>query len=156
MKTQPRRIYLCQLLLLFGLMISSAAWADSISEVEAATQAWVDAFNSHNPDRVVALYDTDAVFWGTTSPTLRNTPIAIREYFQGLPKRPQVKITLGESHARVYSDIGLNTGSYTISDVRDGQSVVIPASFSFTFRKREGNWLIVDHHSSAVPVVATK
>jgi len=142
--------------LLIGLLTSSASWADSISDVAAATQAWVDAFNSHNPDRVVALYDIDAVFWGTTSPTLRNTPSSIRDYFQGLPKRPQVKITLGESHIRVYGDIGLNTGSYTVSDVRDSQAVVTPARFSFTFRKREGNWLIVDHHSSAVPAAAAK
>jgi hypothetical protein len=26
-----------------------------------------------------------------------------------------------------------------------------PARFSFVYRNRDGRWLIVDHHSSAIP-----
>lgn len=119
--------------------------------VAAATQAWADAFNSHDPGQVVALYDADAVLWGTTSPTLRDTPAAIRDYFRGLPNRPHARAVLGEQRIRIYGEMAINTGSYTVSDVRDGQPVTTPARFSFTYRLRDGRWMIVDHHSSAVP-----
>ena len=36
-------------------------------DVTAATQAWIDAMNSHDPERVVALYDPEAVLWGVGS-----------------------------------------------------------------------------------------
>jgi hypothetical protein len=43
------------------------------------------------------------------------------------------------------------TGSYTFSNVREGQPVTTQTRFSFAYRLRDGRWLIVDHHSSAVP-----
>jgi hypothetical protein len=51
----------------------------------------------------------------------------------------------------VYGEMAINTGSYTFSNVRDGQPVTRPARFSFTYRQRDGRWMIVDHHSSDVP-----
>jgi hypothetical protein len=42
--------------------------------VAAATQAWIDAMNSRDPGRVVALHDAEAVLWGTLSPTIRDSP----------------------------------------------------------------------------------
>src|SRR5688572_1297678 len=66
----------------------TAASAGPAEDVAAATQAWVEAFNSRQPQRVQALYAPDAVFWGTSSPTLRTTAALIAEYFAGLPSRP--------------------------------------------------------------------
>ncbi|MBF0480931.1 MAG: SgcJ/EcaC family oxidoreductase [Desulfovibrionaceae bacterium] len=136
---------------LLVLLAAPVAWAGPADDVRDAAAAWVAAFNSHDPDAILALYDPEAVFWGTTSPVLRAAPEAIREYFQGLPGRPMVKITLGDAVARVSGDIGICAGSYTVSDERDGRPVVAPARFSFTFRKRDGKWLILDHHSSVQP-----
>ena len=119
--------------------------------VTAATQAWADAFNSRDPQRVRALYAPDAVFWGTSSPILRDTPALIAEYFAGLPSRPNERVELGASSARVYGDIAINSGSYTFTDVRDGKPVRRPARFTFVFRQVDGRWLIADHHSSAAP-----
>jgi uncharacterized protein (TIGR02246 family) len=133
------------------LGVPALAPAGPKEDVATATQAWIDAFNSHDPARVVALYAPEAVFWGTVSPTLRDTPEAIRDYFKGLPDQPQLKIELGEQRIRVYGDMALNTGSYTVLNVREGQPVTTPARFSFTYRQRDGRWMIVDHHSSAVP-----
>jgi uncharacterized protein (TIGR02246 family) len=120
-------------------------------DVAAATQAWADAFNSRDPERVLALYDPEAVLWGTVSPTLRDTPAAIRDYFKGMPSQPQFRVTLGDHRIRVYGPVAINTGSYTFSNVRDGQPVTFPARFSLTFQQRDGRWMIVDHHSSSMP-----
>ena len=124
-------------------------------QVAAATQAWIDAMGSHDQERVVALYDSEAVLWGTTSPTLRDSPAAVRDYFNLLQKvPPDYKGVLGEQRIRVYGDIAINTGTYTfIGPARDaaGKPISRPARFSFVYRYRDGRWLIVDHHSSAVP-----
>jgi len=137
------------LLLLLGMV--PAAWAGAKEEVAAATQAWADAGNSKDVERILALYDAEAVLWGTVSPTLRDSPAAIREYFKPGTNRPHLKGVLGEQRVRVYGDIAINTEYYTFSDMRDGQPVTIPARFSFVYRQRDGRWLILDHHSSRVP-----
>jgi len=38
-------------------------------DVAAATRAWVEAYNSRDPQKILSLYSPDAVFWGTSSPT---------------------------------------------------------------------------------------
>jgi len=129
------------------------AGAGTKDDVSAATQAWIEAMNSRDPERVVALYETDAVLWGTVSATIRDTPSSIRDYFNFLPTAsPEYKGVLGEQRVRVYGDMAVNSGTYTFSTVRDGKPVTIPARFSFVYRNRNGRWMIVDHHSSARPV----
>ena len=119
-------------------------------EIKAATAAWAEAFNSRNPAHIAGFYAPGAVFWGTTSKSIRSTPADIADYFKDAGKRPDARVTIGEQYVRVYGDIGLNTGSYTFSDSRDGQSVSRPARFSMAFQKRAGTWVLVDHHSSEV------
>jgi uncharacterized protein (TIGR02246 family) len=145
----PGLIVLASLLILAAPPRGLAAPTD---DVRAATQAWIDGMNSHDAERVVALYDDEAVLWGTRSPSLRDTPTTIRDYFTVLRSvPPSYKVSLGEQRIRVYGDIAINTGSYTFTEERDGKTISRPARFSFVYRIRDGRWLIVDHHSSVVP-----
>jgi uncharacterized protein (TIGR02246 family) len=138
---------------LLALTASSAALAGPKDDVVAATQAWVDGMNSHDAERVVGLYDPEAVLWGTRSASLRDTAVTIRDYFKLLQTvPPSYRVELGEQRIRIYGDIAINTGTYTFSEDRDGKAVIRPARFSFVFRNCNGRWLIVDHHSSAIPV----
>jgi uncharacterized protein (TIGR02246 family) len=143
------------LALLTSLLILGSASltpAGPREDVAAATQAWIDAMSSHDLERVVALYDPEAVLWGTRSPTLRDNPATVRDYFNILKTvPPSYKAVMGEQRIRIYGDIAINTGTYTFSEVRDGKPISRPARFSFVYRNRDGRWLIVDHHSSAVP-----
>ena len=143
------------LVLLTSLLIlsfPSLTAAGPKEDVAAATQAWIAAMTSHDPERVVALYDSEAVLWGTRSPTFRDNPATVRDYFKVLQTVPSsYKVVLGEQRIRIYGDIAINTGTYTFSEDRDGKPVTRPARFSFVYRNRDGRWLIVDHHSSAVP-----
>jgi len=134
-----------------ALMVPSRAVAGPIEDIDAATQAWVAAYNSRDPKQIVALYAPDAVFWGTGSPILRDTPEAIAEYFSGEPSRPNGRVEIGGHRVRVWGDVAASTGSYTFTDVRNGQTIQRPARFSFVYRRVNGRWMIVDHHSSAVP-----
>ena len=121
-------------------------------EIAAVTNEWAAGMSAHDIDRVVALYDGDAVLWGTRSPTIRTTPEKVREYFAILKSvPPSYKAVLGEQHIRVYGDMAIDSGTYTFSEERDGKQILRPARFSFVLRNIGGRWLIVDHHSSAVP-----
>jgi len=122
-----------------------------IDQVAAATAAWRAAYDSRDPARITAMYDSDAVLWGTTAKTVAPNPLAIAEYFKDAGNRPNARVAFGEQHIRVYGDVAVNTGYYTFSDVRDGQAVSVPARFTMVFRNRDGKWLIVGHHSSRVP-----
>jgi len=144
------RILSLLLLLILGYPI--VALSAPKEDVAAATQAWADGMNSHDPERVVVLYDPDAVLWGTRSAVLRDNPATVRDYFNVLRTVPlSYKVVLGEQRIRIYGDVAINTGTYTFSEDRDGKSITRPARFSFVYRNRDGRWMIVDHHSSAVP-----
>ncbi len=128
------------------------ALAGPKEDVASATQAWIDAMTSHDIERVMALYDSEAVLWGTRSSKLRDNAAAVRDYFNILRTvPPSYKAVLGEQRIRIYGDIAINTGTYTFSEVRDGKEIVRPARYSFVYIDRGGRWLIVDHHSSAIP-----
>lgn len=133
------------------LLVPAPSGAGPVEDVDAATQAWVAAYNSRDPKQIVALYAPEAVFWGTSSPVLRDTPDAIADYFSGEPSRPNGRVQVGAHRVRVWGDVAASTGSYTFSDVRDGQTIQRPARFSFVYRRVNGRWMIVDHHSSAAP-----
>ncbi|HEY8069485.1 MAG TPA: SgcJ/EcaC family oxidoreductase [Burkholderiales bacterium] len=122
---------------------------DAKAEILAASRAWAEAFNSCDVARIAALYDREAVFWGTTGQTILSTPEAVQKYFStvcGAPVRP--KVEFGEQLVRVHGDIALNSGSYTFIGPKGGQ---FPARFSFAYRRVDGHWLIVDFHSSLRP-----
>jgi uncharacterized protein (TIGR02246 family) len=135
---------------LFG--IAGAAWAGDKEDVAAATAKWAEVFTDDNPDPILALYDTEAVMWGTLSPARRDNPAAIRDYFEKAFKAlPGHKVTFGDQSIRVYGNTAINTGYYTFSFVKDGEAKSLPARYSFVYVKRNGDWKIVDFHSSKMP-----
>lgn len=136
--------------LLLGLAVTS--WAGDKEDVATAAVKWTQVFTDDNPDPIMALYAKDGVLWGTLSPTRRDTPAALREYFVNAFKAlPGHAVTFGDQHIRVYGNTAINTGYYTFSFMRDGKPATLPARYSFTYVKSGDQWLIVDHHSSAVP-----
>jgi len=120
-------------------------------QASTAAGAWRAAYNSRDPARITAMYDSDAVLWGTTAKKVAPNPSAIAEYFKNAGKRPNARVTFGEQHLRVYGDVAVSTGYYTFSDIRDGKEISRPARYTMVFRNRNGAWLIVAHHSSEVP-----
>ncbi len=134
------------------LAMAGPVWAGPVEEITAATALWATIFADDNPDRILALYAPDAVLWGTLSPTVRQGPAALREYFVAAFKvLPGHRVSFGEQLIRVYGNTAVNTGYYTFSFVKDGEAKTIPARYSFVYVKGDRGWLIVDHHSSAMP-----
>lgn len=133
-------------------LAAGPAAADPQAEVADAAKQWETTFATNDLDKMLDLYAGDGVLWGTLSPTVRNTPADLKAYFVGAFKAlPEAKVEFGEQIVRVYGDTGVNTGYYTFSFTKDGETKSIPARYSFTYVKDGDSWLIVDHHSSAVP-----
>jgi uncharacterized protein (TIGR02246 family) len=152
-----QRLISAFLLVLAGSLFitTSVALAGPKDEVAAATTRWAQTLGQNNPDTLVPLYAADGVLWGTLSPTVRADRAALRDYFVTAFKAlPGLKVAFGEQLIRVYGSTGVNTGYYTFSYSKDGETRTLPARYSFTFVKEGENWLIVDHHSSAMPATS--
>ena len=140
------------MLFLGSLVAASLALAGPKEDVSAATAKWAATLGEDNPDTILPLYAEDAVLWGTLSPTVRADRNALRDYFvRAFAALPGLKVALGEQLVRTYGNTAVNTGYYTFSFVKDGEQKTLPARYSFTFVKSGDAWLIVDHHSSAMP-----
>ncbi|WP_262048197.1 DUF4440 domain-containing protein [Bradyrhizobium sp. Bra78] len=132
------------------LSLVSSAFAEPKADVAAAASAWGQALV--DPDKVSPLYSDDAVLWGTTAPKIRSGRAAVREYFVGVAKAvPGIKVDFGDQLIRIYGNAAINSGYYTFSWLKDGEPKSLPARYSFTYVKDGDRWLIVDHHSSALP-----
>ena len=83
--------------------------------MEAATARWIDAFNRKSTQDIVALYAADAVFFGTSSPVLRDKPALVQEYFKDLPALGSAKIVLGEHRVQMLGTEAISTGFYSLS-----------------------------------------
>lgn len=139
------------------VLVSSGAFADDKADVTAAMGAWKDslaaACGGGGASKILPLYAEDGVLWGTISPTIRDERAELEDYFvNACQKLPKLTVEFNEPLIRVYGgDTAINSGVYTFTYNKDGQPTKLPARYSFTLVKRDAKWLIVDHHSSAMP-----
>jgi uncharacterized protein (TIGR02246 family) len=125
-----------------------AAGADVAASVVAATTTWIDAFNSRDAARISALYDADAVLSDTTEPKPRIGAAAIADYYRTAAQRPTQRVALGERSIRVFGDTAIDSGTYNLFEMRDGQATLTPARYTLVYRNRGGRWMIVDHQTA--------
>ena len=130
-----------------ALTVADSADKDKIA---AATAAWVEAFNSRDPARISALYDSDAVLSDTNEFKPRMGAAAIGDYYKNAVKRPTQRVALGERNVRLLGDTAIDSGTMTFFEMRDGNATTTPGRYSLTYQKRGGKWLIVDHQA-AIP-----
>jgi hypothetical protein len=65
--------------------------------------------------------------WGTLSPTVRSDRAALRDYFVTAFKvLPGLKVAFGDQLIRVYGNAAVNSGYYTFSYVKDGETKSLP------------------------------
>lgn len=113
--------------------------------------SWEEYLNSANLNNLVDLYAHDAVLWGTFSNVIRNKSDLIREYFQDLFKKRDIKVSFNDSYNRVYEDMHLYSGTYKFSYI-DQKLKIINARYTFVVCKdSNGKYKIVEHHSSVIP-----
>ncbi|MGC6425420.1 MAG: SgcJ/EcaC family oxidoreductase [Akkermansiaceae bacterium] len=118
------------------------------NEILALFDRWNEALQTGDPKLVAALYDgTNGVLLPTVSNQVRHNHEEIEDYFvHFLAKGP--KGVIDESNVRIFGDLAINSGIYTFTFANGDK---VQARFTYLYKKAGDDWLIVEHHSSAMP-----
>lgn len=134
-----------------AILATGCAKSPSPSVIEAQGSAWAEALASRDAERIVDLYDDDAVLLATFQSRLQGED-AIQEYFEGLTKNEGLSVRFEEQNTRALGRRhASNSGTYTFSYLKDGQTVEVPARYTFVYKRDGDDWEIVEHHSSTRP-----
>ncbi|MEM7324329.1 MAG: SgcJ/EcaC family oxidoreductase [Actinomycetota bacterium] len=117
-------------------------------EIAGLFDTWNEALRTEDPDQVTGLYAPDAVLLPTLSNQVRHNHDEIRDYFVGFLAKQPVGV-IEEANTRSLTDnLASNAGVYTFSF---GDGTQATARFSYLYRRDEGGWKIIEHHSSGMP-----
>ena len=141
---------------LAAMLAAGAAQAQTRSEVcevtdEKAVAGLFDRWNASlktlDPAKVTANYAPDGVLLPTVSNQPRATPAEINDYFvKFLKNQPQGVID--KRFIKIGCNVAQDVGTYTFT-FKDGSKV--SARYTYVYQFRDGQWLISNHHSSAMP-----
>jgi uncharacterized protein (TIGR02246 family) len=120
------------------------------TQVAKLFDRWNDSLQTLDPNKVAANYAPDAVLLPTVSNTPRTTPAAIKAYFVDFLKKHPVG-TINQRTIRIGCDWASDTGLYTFKLTDGNKTSSVEARYSFVYEEINGQWLIVHHHSSAMP-----
>lgn len=126
----------------------------SSQEITKKMKSWLSSFSEDTSRNICTLYDQHASLWGTLSPLKRDNADLIKDYFDHIFKYQNRHVELNDANIRLFGDIAICSGQYTFRWSKEGQKVSILARFSFVYKKEDGQWLIIEHHSSAMPIAA--
>jgi uncharacterized protein (TIGR02246 family) len=102
-----------------------------------------------DPDHMLSFYAEDAILHPTVSNEMRVGHVQIRDYFTGLEGSSAEQLFIEPMHIRIYGDMAVNTGFYTVQ--LSPEQPVLTMRYSFVYRHGNEGWKIIDHHSSQVP-----
>ncbi len=129
--------------------------APTEAQIGALFDRWNAAVLTGDPEKVAALYAPDAVLLPTLSPEIRTDHAGIVDYFEDfLAKNPSGERT--RSVVKVLDwHTAIDTGLYTFTfTAADGTQTYADARYTFVYEKVDGQWLIINHHSSLVPAAS--
>ena len=154
-KSEPRRrgatgVLRCAVAaLLLGLPFTQGVAREAGEEdISALFDEWNGAIQTGNPENVAALYEEGtAILLPTMSNRVRHDHEEIADYFvYFLADGPVGRID--EGNIRIFGEIAINSGLYTFTFEDDSS---VQARFTFVYRWNGQRWMIVEHHSSAMP-----
>jgi uncharacterized protein (TIGR02246 family) len=111
--------------------------------IESLLAQWVEAFNSHDLDRHMELYDEDATLFGSVD-ELQGNREAIRDYFGRRPPGIRVKSYPMPIVRQIAKDVVITAGHVDFADGED----LIPYRMTWVLVRRDGSWRIAQHHGS--------
>ena len=137
--------------LLLCLLPAFAQAAPKIPDVKAALTEWVEAIETGDVEKVVSLYDRDSTMLSAFAIDPITTHEGLRQYYKKVVNEPDISIDVTAQDVRIFDNVAVNTGLYTFHWVQDGETMDVPARFSFVYVLKNGKWSIISHHSSRVP-----
>jgi uncharacterized protein (TIGR02246 family) len=120
-------------------------------EIAGLFPLWNEALATLDPQKEADRYAPDAVLLPTLSNNVRTDRAEIVDYFSHfLQNKPQGEIL--ESNIKILGPTAaIDTGTYRFTLTTDGQRRTVDARYTFVYEKVGDEWLIVNHHSSAMP-----
>jgi uncharacterized protein (TIGR02246 family) len=116
-------------------------------QVKGFFDRWNASLKTLKPDEVLKNYASDAILLPTVSNQPRLTQAERRDYFvHFLENKPQGVID--QRVIRLGCNDAIDSGLYTFT-MGDGKKV--RARYTFLYNYQNDQWLIVSHHSSAMP-----
>ncbi|MCT7908568.1 DUF4440 domain-containing protein [Arcobacter lacus] len=116
-------------------------------------EQWMQSVNNGNVEKLLSLYDQDAVLIPTFSNRLLNTPDKLKNYFEKLGSREELSIALHEKTLiiqNLQNSISILSGIYNWRFAVDGELLNFEARFSYVIDLSKPN-PILHHHSSQIP-----
>jgi uncharacterized protein (TIGR02246 family) len=141
-------------------IVAQAAQADSSmscktvskDQIAALFDRWNNTLATHDAAKVTANYAPDAVLLPTVSNKPRTDPAAIKDYFvHFLEQNPKGTIDSRTIHIGCNTAYDVGTYTFTLSGNTPGSTQTVKARYSYIYELRDGKWVIVHHHSSAMP-----
>lgn len=123
-------------------------------EIMDVLRHWISGVQNKATEDVVACYSKNAALWGTLTHRLRCDQQGIRNYFNEFFNQFEgnLQLSFGKLEVTQIADNPVISGLYTFiwTDEKNHKHLV-PARYTFVLAKRNGQWMIEDHHSSALP-----
>jgi uncharacterized protein (TIGR02246 family) len=128
----------------------------SRSTVEGLFAHWNAALASGDAGQVAALYSLDALLLPTLSDQPRDTPAAIRAYFEGfLARSPEGRIDSRRISLGCNTALDAGTYSFRLAGADGGGAEWVQARYTFAYVHGPDGWRIQHHHSSLQPAPPT-
>jgi uncharacterized protein (TIGR02246 family) len=152
----PQRISgFCRALLVLALLtpVGCAQWSALQAGHEdpaLLAERWAVALTKGDLKALVAVYDRDAILWGTSATNMRRGTRAIRDYYGLLLTGvPGTRVVVRHSGTRLYGGTAVSAGTYVVHENRDdGRQTATPMRFVMICVNRDGAWVIAEHHLS--------
>ena len=120
--------------------------------IKAVALQWAEALATMDPEKVIRKYHPDGSLWGTFANEIHHKPEVIRYYFTELfDGKENLRCDFTDGFVRLYGDFAFYSGSYRFSWHYKGDPQHRDARFSFVYKRENGQWLIMEHHSSVFP-----
>jgi uncharacterized protein (TIGR02246 family) len=154
MNSVSQRLYLVYFLAFF-LFSGNIAIAKDVSsptkeEISQLFNRWNASLQTGKPDDVAKNYAADGILIPTVSNKVRHNHAEIADYFvHFLELKPKGKID--EQNIRIFGDIAIDSGLYTFDVIKEGKPTEVKGRYTFVYKKINGKWLIIEHHSSMLP-----
>lgn len=113
---------------------------------------WLRAVCSGDVNSVMSLYAPEGVLIGTFANQIKQGP-QLRGYFEYFLSRKGLCGKVDSVITQPINNGVVLSGTYTFSWFESGKKQSAQARYSFVFVQRGGQWLILNHHSSAMPPV---
>lgn len=137
------------ILILIAALCSNPALAEETNptDVDAALDAYVEALEAGDAEKVVALYDKNAVFYSMVAVKPLKTQAERLAYYKKVVAEEDLAVDIDESETEVNGTKATNIGHYTFHHTEEGEDIVMPAKFEFHYAWKNGKWLITEHRS---------